>query len=235
MTISNPTERSLATALLFVVCLGLVACAATRQGSDAAEPAGFLGDYSDLKPGGKGEPGLLYVRSGVDWMRYDSIIIDSVQFWNSSGTQQLTDEERRTLGSHFFGQLEKQLSKTFKLVHQPGPTTLRLRVALTEAKGANVPADVITGVIPQLRAITMLGGLAADKAEFVGEAAVEVEMLDSTSNQRLGAMVDERWGTKSPTTVFKEWGDVEKATDYWAEHLEKRLVNLRAGNGASSS
>jgi len=88
---------------------------------------------------------------------------------------------------------------------------------------------VVTGVIPNVRTLTMLGGLAADKAVVVGEASFEAELLDSVTNGRLAAAVSERWGTKFPTSMLSEWADVEKACDFWAESLRKRLASLRAG------
>jgi acyl carrier protein len=102
-------------------------------------------------------------------------------------------------------------------------------VALTEAEGAIVAGVVVTGVIPNVRTLTMLGGLATDTAVVVGEASFEAELLDSVTDERLLAAVSERWGTKFPTSMFSKWADVEKACDFWAEQLRKRLESLRAG------
>ena len=74
---------------------------------------------------------------------------------------------------------------------------------------------------------TMLGALATNTAVFVGKAAIEGEITDSVTNERLVAAVDERVGTKSLSGMFHKWSDVEKAFDTWAGHLRERLEELR--------
>ena len=106
---------------------------------------------------------------------------------------------------------------------------MRIRLAITEAKGARVVADTVTSVVPQLRLLTTLGGMAADTRLLVGAAAVELEITDSVSNRRLVAAVDERWGTKALRGGILEWSDVKEAFDYWAELLRERLAERRAG------
>ena len=104
---------------------------------------------------------------------------------------------------------------------------MRLRAALTEAKGARVAGNAVTKVVPQFRLLTSAGGLATDTAVFVGKAAVEGELTDAMTGRRLAAWVDERVGTKALRGGFKEWSDVKRASEYWAERLRERLAELR--------
>jgi hypothetical protein len=112
------------------------------------------------------------------------------------------------------------------LANQPGPGTLRLRAALTQAKGARVVLRTVTTVVPQLRIAGTLVGLAGDTATMVGTATVEVEILDSVTNERLAAAVDERAGTKVlfAKRAYTTWGDVEAACDYWAKRVAWQLA-----------
>jgi hypothetical protein len=46
----------------------------------------------------------------------------------------------------------------------------------------------------------------------------------------LAAAVDRRAGTKAIRTKFDgTFGDVRLSMDYWAEHLDQRLTELRQG------
>ncbi len=198
-----------------VLALVLAGCAATRSPRQAAEKHGFLGDYSQLRRGADNEPDFVYIREDVAWSKYDAIIFESIQFWRTTKTEHLTQEERDSVGSACYEAFETELSKDLKFVEQPGPGVLRLRIALTEVKGANVPGQVITGIIPQVRALAMLGGMAADQATFVAEATGEAELVDSQTGERLVAGVDERWGTKSHATMFSTWADVQKTCEFW--------------------
>jgi hypothetical protein len=169
------------------------------------------------------------VNPDVDWSRYDCLILDSLQFWRSTDKAHVSQEECESIGSACYDVVAKEYAKDWKLVQSPGPNVIRIRFAFTELKGANVPVQVITGVIPQARAVTMLGGLAADQGEFVAQASAEAELVDSVTGRRLAAAVAERWGTKSLTTMFSTWADVVKACEFWAQRGSRRLANVKAG------
>ena len=72
----------------------------------------------------------------------------------------------------------------------------------------------------------MAVGLTADTAMTVGSATVEVEILDSITDVRLAAAVDQRAGTKSLGTLLEKWGDVKKACEFWPEHAKVVLLKL---------
>jgi len=48
---------------MLAVALGAIGCPATYQ-ARSVKPSGFLGDYSQLRPGKEGEALLVYVRPG---------------------------------------------------------------------------------------------------------------------------------------------------------------------------
>jgi hypothetical protein len=49
------------------------------------------------------------------------------------------------------------------------------------------------------------------------------------TNRRLAAAVDERHGTRNTKGTFSKWSDVRESFAYWAEKMETRLAQLRAG------
>jgi hypothetical protein len=131
------------------------------------------------------------------------------------------------LTDYLYTQLHKQLSQDYKIVTTPGPGVLRLRAAITEAHGADVVANAITTVVPQLRAVSTVGGMATDTAVFAGKAGVEGELTDSLTGIRLAAGIDERVGNKTIRGGLGEWSQVERTFEFWAERLRKRLAELR--------
>jgi hypothetical protein len=70
--------------------------------------------------------------------------------------------------------------------------------------------------------------LAADSAMMAGSAAIEAEITDSLSGERLAAAVDKRLGTKTLRGAFGKWTNVDNAFEHWAEQLRTRLAELRA-------
>jgi hypothetical protein len=201
-----------------VVLLGVSGCGAVRGVRGKPQERGFLRDYSQLKKREGYEAQLVYVNPKAAWTSYDAILIDSVTLWVTKDTGRLSDEERQMLTDTLYGALHTQLGKYFELADRPAPGVLRLRAALTQAKGANVPLRTVTTVVPQMRVISTVVGLGADVAVTVGSATLEAEVLDSITNERLAAAVDERVGNKAllSTRTFQKWGDVEAAANFWA-------------------
>ena len=81
-------------------------------------------------------------------------------------------------------------------------------------------------VVPQLRAVSALGGLSADVATTVGTATIEVDVRDSVTGRRLAAAVDSRAGNKAlfAGRSYTKWGDVQYATNLWTQRIAWQLV-----------
>jgi hypothetical protein len=219
------TATIMATSLCFV--LALDGCAATRERRGTPEESGFLGDYSQLQENPDYKAALTYFKPGVQWSRYNSIQIESAGLWVNADTT-VSPEDQQLLTDTLYKSMYDQLSKYFAITSQPSASTLRLRVALTQAQGAKVAVRVVTTVVPQLRMAGGIVGLAGDTATTVGSATVEMEALDSVTNQRLAAAVDARAGTKVlfAKRAYSTWGDVEAACNYWAQGVAYRLAKL---------
>jgi len=220
------STRIAAIATLVSLTLAIGGCATTRQ-SRGYERSGFLGDYSQLREGESGEAQLVYVDPAADWKRYDAIQLDSVTIWRTEDTTDLSTEDRQRLTDYLFAAIHNELSQDYRMVDRPGPGVMRLRVAITDARGAKVVLNTITSVVPQLRLATTLGGAATGVSVFVGKAAIEGEITDSLSGRRLMAAVDTRQGTKALRDGVGKWSDVEAAFDYWSKRLRERLAEVR--------
>jgi hypothetical protein len=227
LSMPRPPRARVAATLTALLVLTTLACQTTRQPRGAPEEHGFLGDYSMLQPGGDDQAKLRFVAPDANLKGYDSVILDSVTLWQSEATQKLSKEEAQALTDYLYEAVHRELSKDYKLVTQPGVGVMRIRAAITEAKGARVVSDTLTSVVPQLRLITSLGGMAANTQVLVGSAAVEVEIVDSLSGRRLAAAVDERWGTKAIRGGILKWSDAKEAFDHWADQLREFLEKER--------
>jgi hypothetical protein len=67
--------------------------------------------------------------------------------------------------------------------------------------------------------------VATDENVGTGEAATEMEVLDSVTGERLAAAVDRRQGGKM---AFRgKWTDAKDAFDFWAKRFRERLDEMR--------
>jgi len=215
-------------AILAVGTITLSACPTTRQ-TRSIEESGFLGNYSQLREGTHGEAQLVYIKPGVAWARYDKIIIEPVTIWASGDIAKVSEADRQLLADYLDASLRNSLGQDYTLVERPELNTLRLRAAITDAKGARVVLNTVSKVVPQLRLLTTVAGLATDTQVLVGRAGIEAEILDGVTDQRLAAAVDHRAGTKALRGGVSTWADVQNAFDYWSERVRTRLRELRRG------
>jgi hypothetical protein len=213
--------------------LTLTACHTSKQARSVSE-SGFLSDYSQLKKGKDDQAKLVYFAPGVDWKKYTKMYIEPVQLWKSEDPEsklgKLSKENQDMLTSFLYTELNNELQKSYTLVDKPGPDTIVLRSAITEAKKSAPVRNLLTTIVPFGIAANILVTAAFGTGIGVGEVQVEAELLDGQTNQRLAAAVDKRAGTKALRTKFDgTWGDVKLSFEYWAQKLETRLVELRAG------
>ena len=217
--------RILVVAFLFAAPLLVNGCTATRGRRGAPEESGFLRDYSQLQAVEGYPAAKIYIRPSVQWSSYNSVQVDSVGLYADAAAN-LKPEDQQMLTDTLYNSLSEDLGKYFTIVNQAGPKTLRLRVALTQVSGAKPVLRTVTTVVPQMRVLGTVIGLGADTATMVGSATVELEVLDSVTNQRLAAAVDDRAGTRVlfAKRAYTTWGDVQAACSYWSGRISWQLA-----------
>lgn len=200
---------------------------------DDVRPSGFLSDYSILRPGGDGEAALVYRNPDVDFSRYDAVFIEPVTLWlgNDSSLNDVSASERQKLADEFYAEIVKSLEGDFEITARPGPGTMRIRVALTDAQASSPALDTLSTYVPQARLVQSAIALGTETAGFVGEASAEAEVRDSETGVLLVAGVDRRAGTKAlGDTTFDAWSDVRRAFETWsAQFVDNLRRRQRAG------
>jgi hypothetical protein len=219
--------------VLAVLVVAVAGCAATQQ-SRSIEPSGFLAEASQLRKG-RGEQALLvYINSQANFARYDRVIVDPIMIWTRPGAEaaDIPRDELQHLADYLHTALRKQLQLDFTLVERAQAGALRIRMAITEAQKSNVALDLVSTVLPPARLLSALKNLSTGTQAFVGRVAIEVEILDAVSGERLIAAIDERAGNKRLRGSTNAWSDVHSAFDYWADVLRARLTAMRQFDAA---
>ena len=215
--------------LVLLLLLFLSGCQSTRQ-ARSVEKTGFLDDYSILREGAQDEALLVYRNPGVDWITYSKVIIDPVTIWLGKDSQlnEVSPEDRERMANDLWSKLIDALKNDYQIVHTPGPGTMRIQAALTEAEESTIGLDTVSSVVPQMRVLSEAKYLATGTASFVGKASVEAKIIDAVTGNLLLAGVDRRAGSKNVKGSLYTWNDVEEVNSYWANQLNYRLCKLRA-------
>ena len=221
-------ERKPANGLVVLLAVLLTAggCGTTKK-ARTVQTSGFLGDYSLLRKGGDSLPLLYYGNPDADCRSYDKVIIEPMSLWaisTESPLALLSSEDRRmlvTMGTQTLHDIAKHSG--FQIVHNRGRGVMRVRAAFTEADQANVPLKQVSTLAPYVSGAAALWSVQKGQAAFTGAAAIELELLDSRTNERLYAMVDKRVGKLDPRN-YKRWDDVKAAVEAWREGGIRRLT-----------
>jgi hypothetical protein len=196
-----------------------------------AERSAFLGDVSELEPGKGDEPSLLYISPTADFSAYECVVIDPVTVWHASGSSpdRLPGAELRALAERFEAAIRTRMQASiFEVVDEPRAGTLRIRAALTDGESGQTKLD-----LARAHAIAdTTGNLGADTLAFL-RGALELEVLDAVTGERLAAAIDDRLvaapGEEAGDRLASNtvaWRDVEAFLDSRARRLAARLSAL---------
>ncbi len=237
-TIQKLLTASLAACLL----VGLTACKTTRQVSKESwnEPSGFLGDYSQMWKGTNGQANLVYIKPDVNWNKYTKIWLKPVELWKSddpeSPMNKISPENQQKLIDLFHTAMYNVLSTNYTMVEAGGPDVLVIRGAITDVKTGKPVAGTISAIYLPLKLISVGKQALTGTAIGVGAVTIEAELLDGETNQRLCAVLDTRSGTTAIRSKFSgSFADIEKSFEWWAERLQTRLAEEKAGSATKTA
>ncbi|OEU44504.1 MAG: hypothetical protein BBJ60_11615 [Desulfobacterales bacterium S7086C20] len=211
--------------MILVVMIGFalsmnMGCAAKVKHS------GFLKDYPEFEQGPAGGVDLIYLKEGVDFKKYDKVMMDFVQFWFKDGTEYkgIHIHELNELAAAFNKAMADALKDAYPMVDDPGPDVLRIRFAITDVIPSRPALNTITAVTPVGLALSTVKKGVTGTHTFVGEASMEAELLDSLTNERLGAAIDRKAAGKYKIVKgMTKWGHAKDAFGFWAKRLRKWL------------
>ena len=204
----------------------LLALAAGSGCIHTAAPAprdwsGFLDDYSRLRLGDSGDLPFVYRNPKAQWTGYDKILVEPVALWRSgkNALAPIPEADLLHLVARFEHAVRTRLGKGFQLVREPGPNTLRLRLAITEARATDPVVDVLTATPEDDTALT--GPLGPELAAFVAAAAIEGELSDAASGELLAQGIDRRSAGAPPRIAT--WEALDRGLAFWADKVCGRL------------
>ena len=203
----------------------VVSCASTGTQSKKSEAAsqteGFLdGYYKDLQPGPEGGAKMRWLKAGVDFGKYNKIMLDSVVFFfaNDSEYKGINGEDMKELADGCNQQVVNALKGTYPIVAEPGPDVVRLRFAITDLKQSRPVLSAVTSVVPIGLGISILKRGAMGSWTGSGATSAELMALDSMTNDVIAVAQDEK--SAGFTERFSKWGSAEDAFKFWGERIK---------------
>lgn len=219
-------------AMGFVLATLAVSCASTGSQSEkekaARQTEGFLdGYYKDLQPGPEGGAKMRWLKPGVDFSKYNKVMLDSVIFYFAE------DSENKGIDAHDMIELTDACNMKiasaliqggYPIVADPGPDVIRLRFAITDLKQSRPTLSAISSVFPIGLGISILKKGATGSWSGSGATQAEFMAIDSMTHEVIAVAQDEK--KAGFTERFSKWESTEEAFKFWGERV--RLFMDRA-------
>jgi hypothetical protein len=222
-------KTSVRTLLAVVMGIALltftISCASTSSQSKAAvaeaEKIGFLEDYAKyLQPGPEGGAKMRWLKPGVDFGKYNKIMLDSVVFFLADDCEYkgCDPQALKELADACNLQLVNALKAAYPIVAEPGPDVVRIRFAITDLEQSRPVLSAVTTVVPIGLGISLIKKGATGSWTGSGATGAEFMAIDSTSNDVIAVAQDKR--TAGFGERFTKWGSAEDAFKFWGERIK---------------
>lgn len=214
---------------LFVVLMGLmflVACAA------APPKTGFLGEYADkLQPGPEGGAKLRWLKPGVDFSKYNKVMVDPISFVASddseaSAAKDLDPAKVKELSDKCTQAVVDAIKEKYPVVTEPGPDVARVRFAIADLKKSYPVISGVTSVVPIGLALTILKRPVTGSWTGGGSTVSQVMVTDSVTNDVIAVAQDSY--EAGFFERFSRYGQAENAFKLWGERIVKAMDEAKA-------
>jgi hypothetical protein len=193
----------------------------SKEAAPEAQKVGFLGEYYKyLQPGPEGGAKMRWLEPGVDFSKYNKIMLDRVTFFFAadSESKDIDPAEMKALEDSCNQQLVNTLKASYPIVTEPGPDVVRLRLAITDLKQSRPLLSACTSVIPISLGISTLKKATTGSWTGSGATSAEFMAIDSMSGNVIAVAQDEK--SAGFTERFTKWGSAEDAFKFWAERIK---------------
>jgi hypothetical protein len=203
------------TIIALTFTLTLMACA-----TQPAKQSGFLKDYeAKMVPGPEGGAKMRWLEPGVDFGKYNKVMLDSVVFYlaDDSEYKGIDPVEMKELADVCNLAIINALKDKYPIVTVPGPDVVRLKIALTGIKQSRPVLSAVTSVTPPGLAMNLINKGATGSWTGSGATSAETMVIDSTTNRVICVAQDEQ--TAGFTERFSKYGSAEEAFKFWAGRI----------------
>lgn len=195
--------------LIVLIFCGALACATET----VPKKSGFLSDYSKLTktPYKDAEGAYSYFNPEKPLNLYSKFIVLPVQIHlvQSASASNVLKKDMQKLADYFYSKLIKKLKNSdYKVVQDPGPDTLILRVAITNLEPTNPIVGMSMKPSPKFSGIW-------------GGASAEAELIDALTGEVVVAVIDTQKGKRYDKIT--RYGNPLEVIERWAKRLIIRM------------
>lgn len=210
----------------FVLIVGLMLLAGCA--TVAPPQPGIMGDYyKNLEPGPEGGAKLRWLKPGVDFAKYNKVLLDPVRFAAATDESEKKDyqdidpEQLKELENKCNAALADAIGKKYPVVTAPGPDVVEVRFGIIDLKKSYPVFSGVTSILPIGLALNLLKRPVTGRWSGGGATVAQVMGKDSVTGDVIGVAQDSY--EAGFFERFSRYGQAEDAFAAWGEKLVKFL------------
>lgn len=199
---------------VWIICVGLSACASAPPSVPAATPQNTTGEGLVRVENSRFDE--VYVRPGFDLADYDAVILApvSISYKSARPDNELNDRQLELMKRYFTEELKGAFSEggQYRLVNEAGPSKIRVHAGVTDLE-INVPTDK-----PAIHRNVVF-------VASSGQMTLVTDIYDAQTGEALVRIKDRRLARNHwhKVTSVSEWSEVRAAFRYWAQIAKERI------------
>jgi len=210
-----------------IALLLVIGCAGTTP-KDMPR-SGFLTDYSGFHSDLMEAADWIYINTETDFKAYDKLMIHHVTYFfkEDSEYRGIQSDQLNELTEIIHSTLLTALSNVYTFTDKAGKGTMRLRLAVTDLVPSRPVAGTVTTVISS---IVDEGSPRKEVKAYIDtkSISIEAELLDSLTNERLAAVIDQKVAQKHKLgKSVQKWGHTKEMFKQWTDTFRKRIYRLK--------
>ena len=183
--------------------------------------SGFLDDYSGLEQDPDRPGAMIKLKDNVDLGKYDKLFITPIEIWYhpQSNYRGISPVELKLITDTFRGILINELEPEYPVIGISGQGVLLIRIALTNFKVKKKRHRLFSSDSSWNTRRTDRDK--SGKTISLDEAVLEVELLDSTTRERLGILIDREVNVSDNNPP--SWDQLMHTLRFYARRFKNRL------------
>ena len=226
MIMERAGKTFLKVCMVLVVAVVATSCMPATTVSERRNDGFLNGYYQYMTPGPKDGAKMRWLRPGVDFAKYDRVMLDSVVFFfaNDSDYKGIDPNELKTIADECNLQVVNALKGSYPIVSSPGTDVIRIRFAITDLKPSKPVLSAVSSVVPVGLGMSIIKKGASGAWTGSGAVSAEIMVIDSMTGEVIAVAQDER--SAGFTDRFSKWGAADEAFKFWGGRIKLLMDSL---------
>ena len=183
--------------------------------------SGFIEDYSGLQPDPDRPGAMRYIKQGVSLAKYNKIAFTPIEIWYDPDSEYkgISPDNLKLIADSMRNLVIKELEPDYPVVDSAGEDVLAVRMAIANVKISKKGRSLLN-FTPVGFALYTVQDIAGANVNL-NDAVIEAELLDSTTGERLGILVDRQKDSVTQGNI--SWQALEESLRFYAKRFRTRL------------